>query len=271
MIKTAEFRELLRDCRVLGSYEDVSGRRRRASVDSLLALLRSLGVDIESPDQAGDVLRERRRARLNCGVQPVLVAWDGRLKAVELSLPPEASGAMTYELIAEDGGHLAEGKANVEDLKTIIEPEETTYEFVTHQLPIIAKLPMGYHRLHVTIGEKSCHSLVVSAPGHAYLRADEGSESPQRHWCPFLPLYALRTELDWGAGDFRGLSELAQWAGQLGAGAVGTLPLLAASLDEPFEPSPYRPVSRKFWNELYIDVESINELRQCETARQLVA
>ena len=32
-----------------------------------------------------------------------------------------------------------------------------------------------------------------------------------------------------------------------------TLPMLAAFLDEPFEPSPYSPASRLFWNEFYLE------------------
>ena len=45
-----------------------------------------------------------------------------------------------------------------------------------------------------------------------------------------------------------------------GRRVVGTLPLLAAFLDEPFDPSPYSPVSRLFWNELYLDVDAVPEL-----------
>ena len=39
-----------------------------------------------------------------------------------------------------------------------------------------------------------------------------------------------------------------------GGRIAGTLPLLAGFFNEPFDPSPYAPLSRCFWNEFYIDV-----------------
>src|SRR5687768_9126941 len=157
MMKTsAEFRELLKECRVQPSYEDVNHHRRRASVESLLVLLRSLGVDIERPDQAGKILRERRRTRLNCGVEPVLVAWNGRLKPIAVTLPPRVAGRMTYQLIAEDGARLNEGAVDIEDLEAELGSDETTYEYVTHRLSIGKQLPAGYHRLHVTVDGRQC-------------------------------------------------------------------------------------------------------------------
>ena len=62
-----------------------------------------------------------------------------------------------------------------------------------------------------------------------------------------------------------------EWVGRLGGADVGTLPLLAAFLDEPIEISPYRPVSRLFWNELFVDVEVIPELQDCPECRHLIA
>jgi 4-alpha-glucanotransferase len=48
---------------------------------------------------------------------------------------------------------------------------------------------------------------------------------------------------------------------------VATLPLLATFLDEPFEPSPYAPVSRLFWNEFYLDITRIPELQKCPSVQ----
>ena len=86
----------------------------------------------------------------------------------------------------------------------------------------------------------------------------------------FLPLYALHSSHSWGAGDFGDLRRLRQWAASVGADLVGTLPLLAAFLDEPFEASPYSPVSRMFWNEFYLNVEEIPDLTASPAAQDLL-
>jgi 4-alpha-glucanotransferase len=81
----------------------------------------------------------------------------------------------------------------------------------------------------------------------------------------------VRSPTSWGVGDFGDLARLADWVGECGGRVVGTLPLLAAFLDEPFEPSPYAPVSRLFWNELFLDVAAVPELADAPDARRLLA
>jgi 4-alpha-glucanotransferase len=109
--------------------------------------------------------------------------------------------------------------------------------------------------------------LVIAAPERSHpLRDPEGA----RRWGVFLPLYALHSGGSWGAGDFADLTNLYGWAREQGASMVGTLPLLAAYLDEPCDPSPYTPVSRQFWNEFYLHLPSIPELERSPKAKLLL-
>jgi 4-alpha-glucanotransferase len=86
----------------------------------------------------------------------------------------------------------------------------------------------------------------------------------------FAPAYAIRTDRDWGVGSFADLGGLHAILAERGGEVLSTLPLFAAFLDEPFEPSPYSPVSRLFWNELYVDVEAAPELVRSDEARQVL-
>ncbi|HVL81614.1 MAG TPA: 4-alpha-glucanotransferase, partial [Actinomycetota bacterium] len=124
-----------------------------------------------------------------------------------------------------------------------------------------APLPPGYHELHHARGEPS---LVISAP--ARLPRPEGHS-----WGLFVPLYAVRSGRDWGTGDLTDLRELIEWTASLGGGIVATLPMLAQFYTDPFEPSPYSPVSRLYANELYVDPLAAPEVDTSDEARRILA
>ena len=69
----------------------------------------------------------------------------------------------------------------------------------------------------------------------------------------------MRSQRNWGHGDFTDLARLIDLAAQLGAAGVGLNPLHALFDDRAEEASPYFPNSRLFLNPLYIDVEAIPE------------
>jgi len=106
---------------------------------------------------------------------------------------------------------------------------------------------------------------VIAAPRRCWA-SEDGQGQP---WGVFAPLYALRSPRDWGAGDLAELEQLRRWVTEAGGDVVATLPLLAAYLDEPFEPAPYRPVSRLFWNELYLALEETPEWVECPAAQKI--
>ena len=135
----------------------------------------------------------------------------------------------------------------------------------TRYLLAQAPLPLGYHRLHLRLDDLRLESLLISAPLQAYVPVC----SDGKRWGVFCPVYALNSAHNWGAGDFSDLAAFADFIRSLNGDAVATLPLLASFLDEPFNPSPYAPVSRLFWNEFYLDVTKIAEFSRCRSAQAL--
>ena len=73
----------------------------------------------------------------------------------------------------------------------------------------------------------------------------------QRLWGFMTQLYGLRSERNWGIGDFTDLKKLIEVTARLGAAVVGVNPLHAT------QGSPYSPSSRHALNVLYIDVTSV--------------
>ena len=230
---------LAREAGVQRSYTDVRGRRRRASGAALAAVLTALGHEVgEDGAGAEEALRSLRAGRDGQLAEPVTVAWGGAA-----AIPLRARSPVEWALALEDGGE-RRGTASPEAPLRLV------------------RLPAGYHTLHLSAGGNEATVLVLSAPRRAYMAAG-------RWWGVFLPLYALPGPF--GPGDFGGLRRLAAWTAGYGGRAVGSTPLFAAFLGRPFDPSPYAPVSRLFWNELYVDPGGVPELRASAEARRLLA
>jgi 4-alpha-glucanotransferase len=257
-------RQLAESYGIQTSYLDVAGRTHEATPEALLAVLRVLGAPLEREEQAAAVLQDRLAAEWRRPLNPVVVAWDGRGGAVDLRLPEAiAVSPLRCELQWETGGERSWDVAPAELTSSqVVKVGGVAYRSL--RLPLPEDLPPGYHRLVVHCASQPGECLIVSAPTRAH--EPEGAAAGKT-WGVFLPLYALRSQRDWGCGDFTDLQHLVQWVQRRGGGLVGTLPLLAAFLDQPFEPSPYSPASRLFWNELYLDVERIPELAQRPEAR----
>ena len=241
-------RELARVHGVQTSYTSAARRRVAAGDATLRGVLEALGVDASTPSQVEHELR-RPPART---LDPVLVAWDGRLADATLAVggavgrratvriePTDADGPTLEARAMVDGGSLRLADAFREPLA------------------------VGYHRLEARIGRRDAMATVIAAPAHAPRLADPA-------WGVFAPLHAIRTREDWGVGSFTDLERLQSWLRERGGGVLATLPMLAAFLDEPFEPSPYSPASRLFWNELHVDVMNAPGIGEAPEARRVL-
>jgi len=255
-----ELRTLARLHGAQTSYHDALGNFVEAGPESLLAVLRALQVPLDGMSEVAGALRERREELAGQLLAPVIVAWDGHAPAIELR-PAAGGGSLAYHLDLEGG----ERRGQIMDLESLPETPPAAGSIQPGRLLLLPEpLPFGYHLLSVEHGGRGAEALVISAPNRCY------PGNGKRIWGVFLPLYALRTARSWGAGDFSDLETLAEWTNGLGGGVVATLPMLAAFLDEPCDPSPYAPASRLFWNELYVDPRRLPEMEDCIPARRLV-
>jgi 4-alpha-glucanotransferase len=132
-----------------------------------------------------------------------------------------------------------------------------------------SKLPLGYHRLLArdSAGSEAECTLIVT-PQWCYLPP---SMSDGRIWALSTQLYALRSERNWGIGDFSDLATFCRLAGEAGASAVGLNPLHELYPSNADAASPYSPSSRLFLNILYIDVERVAELRDSPETQSWIA
>jgi 4-alpha-glucanotransferase len=250
---------------IQSSYVDVSGRTVRASRAGLLAALRAIEAPVQRPEDIADALRSRIQDLWRRPLEPVQVAWGGRCRPIRLRLPLWVMDARRmWSLRLESGETLdvtEDFHGGGRGVVRAAQVEGAT--FVDLEFVPSVRMPTGYHSLELEFGGNVAGSLLVSAPRRP--KSELASS-----WGVFLPLYALRTRRSWGAGDLTDLGDLAEWVAGLGGEVVATLPILSASSGEPFDPSPYSPASRLFWNELYLDVPAASQMDRSPGARALL-
>jgi len=229
-------------------YQDARGNRVSTDLGVVAKLLQSMGVLTEDGEEC-------RAMREEPVLPPVLV------------VRPQ-NGAVVVDLLNAPGRHeiawslrLESGEVRNGIAKTIRKSTCAS----TRSL-VLPNLAFGYHRLELP--ELPASASLIVAPSRCYLPSK--FRDGERAWGISLQLYLLRSESNWGVGDFSDLARLAKMTADLGCDVLGLNPLHQMFPDKPEHASPYSPASRSFLNILYIDIQAIPEF-QGSQARQLIA
>lgn len=130
-------------------------------------------------------------------------------------------------------------------------------EFQEYLVRLDSSLPLGYHDLLLMAedDDQIASMRMIIAPQSCYQppKIVEGNKA----WGLSVQLYCLRSENNWGVGDFSDLAFLIENAAKQGAEFVGLNPIHALYPANPNACSPYGPSSRRWLNFIYIDVTAL--------------
>ncbi|HEY1829617.1 MAG TPA: 4-alpha-glucanotransferase [Acidimicrobiales bacterium] len=246
---------------IVAEYVGTDGRPHPAGVETIRALLSALGLEVNTERDAEEHLAMRRDEVARRIVEPVLVIRTGRQADLPFRLPAGLSldrATLTLQLESGESRRTA--------LAAVLGTVRRSADGTAHGRLELGRagggeLTPGIHALTIDMPNRVVQSVLVVAPSCP--RSD-------RHWGAFMPLHAVRTTNNWGIGSYTDLAELATWVSELGGGFVGTLPLYPIDDRVPIDPSPYLPLSRLAYNELYIDPLLVPELAGCARARELL-
>lgn len=227
-------------------YKDALGMTHRAAEDTLLAVLAGLGVPVRSAEDAPQALMDQTVARWRRVLEPVTLVRASATRVslrVTMRVPAAVEGPVTVAIAWEEGG--AWGPLPVDPVRVAAtRVAGDAYQEWRLALPMM-RIPLGYHRLTVEVQGITADTLVIAPPGHAA----PGPAAPALGL--FCPPYAL-VDPGQAMGSYAALGRLAAWAGRATA-FCATLPLLPTWLEgAAADASPYRPITRLFWNEAYV-------------------
>lgn len=257
------------------AYWDIFGKSHETSETTKRKFLAAMGFQVGSKSQVRQSLADFKKHAWRQWLQPVYVLRRKRRPlAVPLTLPEKlADASFRWQIRLENGadlsGRFKAGTLEAEGTRMV--DGETILKLM---LPLPETVPDGYHTLTLedARGTSERCSLIV-APPHAYLPKEmvaKQTAGTGRVWGVGCHIYALRSETDWGIGDFSDLAQLGETAAGLGAAVVGINPLHALFPDSPEHASPYSPSSRLFLNPLFIDATAVPEFHDTPEVEALV-
>jgi len=260
-------------CGIAPRWADVRGEWHEVDDDSRLAVLRSMGIDVHSETSLRAALEDIEARPWRRVLEPVHVIRRPCSKIdVAVTLPASEAGRAFDWTIEWEDGKIDRGGLTSDALPRSDAREIDGREFVRVRLAIDARPRLGYHSLAVAPREGDDprgETRLIVAPERCHMPA--GLRGNGRVWGPAVQLYGVRSQRNWGMGDFGDLESLEALFADRGADIVGVNPLHALFPHEPLRASPYGPSSRVFVNLLYLDVEAVPDLAECEDARRTIS
>ena len=268
-MNTALVEQALAFAGIEASYTDAYGQLQHVSEANLLALLAAQGFDTSSEDSLHQSLQQHQQALWQQLLLPVSVQQQDQPLHLELRVPLAlANEPLKLNLITEAGKQHRLSLIPVDgELLQVFQQDEQEYHLYQHAMTV--QLEPGYHRLRVTSpAALKCEQSLIVTPARCFQPA---AFADKKHWGVSVQLYGLRSERNWGIGDFGDLQQLLQLLAAQGADFVGLNPIHALYPAMPEHASPYSPSSRRWLNCIYLDVTAMPGFTEAVECQQLVA
>ena len=216
----------------------------------------ALGVEVTVPAATRDRFIEALDVEKPTGIaEATRVLRAGDALVLDITLDADHWNEDVLWTVTDDKGAVKAGTASLREAPVVRFFQRDGKTFDTRRLTLPFKVSSSQYRVTLDVRTYGHAGIdVVAAPVRAYL--------PRRNakvWGIAIQLYTLRSQRNWGIGDFTDLERMCSIAGAAGASLLGINPLHAAHRTDPEAASPYAPTSRRFLNWLAIDVEAVPE------------
>ncbi|BFT29994.1 4-alpha-glucanotransferase [Alteromonas sp. D210916BOD_24] len=237
-------------------YVDAWGKPATIAESSKAKLLNTLGYDTSSDEKIQSQIAQDIQSVWLSVLNPVQVIRSHETINLAVRLPIElVNDEHVFKITLENGETIAHSFIPVDqEMTTMAHIDDVEFHEYVVTLPL--DLPLGYHDVALTAdGDQLGTSRIIVAPQACY--TPDEIKAGKKIWGLSVQLYCVRSEKNWGIGDFTDLGLLIQKAAGLGADFIGLNPIHALYPANPNACSPYGPSSRRWLNYLYIDVTAI--------------
>ena len=250
------------------AYHTYKGELRQFTLTTKAAILRAMHCRLDDAAALEAQIRESEAAHPAGLLGDVAVVREGEV-VVRINTPAIELDALVRWSVQLEGGGERRGEVRAWSL-----PERGSHRhdgrwWVLRDLGLPPDIPPGYHRFEIDLEyahRERCALIVTPRRIHEPPELASGG----RIWGVAVQLYALRSDANWGIGDFSDLRELLGLAAGAGANFVGISPVHALFPSDPTLYSPYSASSRHALNVMFIDVNAVPDVRECAKAQALM-
>ncbi|CAG8998317.1 MAG: 4-alpha-glucanotransferase [Candidatus Celerinatantimonas neptuna] len=264
-INDSDVEKLLNLHGITRHFIDAWGNETDVDSENLCALLKAMGYDIDDDNVLHQQLNRDLENYWQLGLEPVTTSRIGEpVRFLLRYRQGDIHTTFEWKVKTEQGqlfsGTICPDQCPLEQHE-ILRHDEIMACWIDTEI----ELECGYHQLLLQYSDQDepfSESCYIVAPTSAYkpFQIYDGAKV----WGVTVQLYALRSQRNWGIGDFSDLMTLVQHIAKGGGNFIGLNPLHALYPGWPEHASPYSPSSRQWLNTIYIDVEAIDEFSQSE-------
>lgn len=260
-------------------YIDNWGSVHRTPVDTKKKILRAMGVLADDTSQAKGAWRSRLEGKWWRLAEPTIVAnlYDLPRKLIfHVPVGPEEIRSEDLDVclaITDEQDVTQSISYTQKDLSfsdSISLAGKVCYRW---SLPFPQLDALGYYRFHLSVTTGGFHESqtisVAICPHKTYV--PPALQEDGRTAGIAISLYGVRSERNWGIGDFGDLKKIVDWVSEdLHGGIIGLNPLHATFNRSPYNISPYLPISRFYRNFIYLDILALEDFRCSPDAQHLI-
>lgn len=251
---------------IASDYIDAAGKPVTIAKEYKIECLKALGYNVDDEAALASQFASEQDELFKSGSEPVFVAVEKEsIKLILRLTQNESNNKISYEVSLEDGSKV-NGEFTVDQATRSFARTVNGKEYIEFKTDIANNLPLGYHDIVFTTVERSLQPIrLIVTPKACY--KPEAIHNGGKVWGPSVQLYTLRSENNWGIGDFNDLAKLIGKLADNGAGFIGVNPIHAAYPSNPESASPYSPSSRRWLNLIYISVPDTFEFQNNKEVR----
>ncbi|HSG50614.1 MAG TPA: 4-alpha-glucanotransferase [Rheinheimera sp.] len=250
------------------SYVHAQGHTEVISLDKQQAILHAMGFDLSSEQAISaqiSALTERPWLEV---IAPVNVCQQGSAIQLRLQqLQQQAQSDWQWLIITEEQQELS-GTLSISASQISQRHRTSQGEVLVAELSLELALPLGYHQLTLKSANQAFTQQLIVTPARCFQLHDKAVL--HKTFGPAIQLYAVRSERNWGIGDFADLQQMIAPLAEQGVDFIGLNPLHALYPELPQDCSPYSPNSRLWLNTQYVALELTDEYANSKAAQDEV-